>query len=504
MTKKVIKALLLLGVLSSCEKIGNEDYQPFLYERIKKIIKVDGANTTFYLASFMHTDLAFVNADKSAYSLRMRQNVHLIDGGPDIKETGFNINYSSTDGVWDVKTIPATISRNGDDMYFEAILECSYGSRYNIIPYVVIDQLMFEAEASSFYRNLEDMLPNGNNMVTDVEMRVNAHTITAVVETEEQIDGIDFSFAGISHQATKNGIRYTADFDLNELDPGNFSTFYSGISFAAKNKFGEYSGKIDYSVGVYQPGNGRYVVDTSNDGIHENYITIAGVNWAKGNLIYKDGRWMIDGNPFSHSPYLQEENMVQYFSYGSTSATIDAYPNSTTISSMPWCISGDKNYDVATANLGNGWKLPTWDEAYKLDANASQQCTKNGMIYYSPQKLKKRFHSCSPVTITSVPSDGLFLPCGGFYESLRTGKPATLTNEGIGVYMTEGHDYDNISKKYLLNCLYFYLQYHSMNQYYITFIGSQYSSKEGMAYWDGGEFNIDKSKYYVRPVYSPN
>lgn len=95
-----------------------------------------------------------------------------------------------------------------------------------------------------------------------------------------------FSFAG----QAKKGVfdqdgDYSVDFDLYDLLPS--STPYSGVTIVLNVVFGEYKKDLSYSVMVEK------TASFDDDGDKGDCVRIAGIDWAKGNLVCDNGKWTI-------------------------------------------------------------------------------------------------------------------------------------------------------------------------------------------------------------------
>ena len=498
MTKKVIKALLLLAVLTSCEEIENSQYKPYLTDVIEKVAYNNGQGYN-YVASFQDIEMNVVNAEPSDYSLQIRQTIRIDKEGTELTNVGFKINSLTGENM----TLPATIVHNGNEVVAEATLRCNYDNDYSVTPFYCIDQFELCGTESFFHRSIEDMKPHTANMSTDVEMVLNAHTITPVVEVTELVDEVEFTFAGTTRKGIKNGSRFTADFDLIDLKAADGDGIeYSGIKYVAINKFGQASGSISYSVRIKNSDDMITNFIGKDDGVKPNYITIGGANWARGNLIYKNGKWSIDDDPLSHPVTQQNKSFVQYFSFGSTAADPDKYHDFASVDNVPIEFSGDIRYDVAAANLA-GWRIPNQNEALYLSILTSKQNCKTGIVAYPIKDVKKEFYSCTQVTLKAVPSDGLYFPNGGLYgRSTNTG--TNLLYPNLGAYMTD-YKFDLTDLwggiERCCYCMYFYNPNHNnkgMGCWYL------FDSK----YKGYGSYDMENKvhfsslwKYFVRPVH---
>ena len=500
MTRNVLKYFVFLSIVTACEKIENENFQPMPEETRDKVISSNGHGWK-WMASFQNTEMSITDADMSSYGLKLRQTIRLTNDEAIIKEAGFKVLSSQNNGVM---ILPATISHSDNELVSEAVLQCKYGGYYSITPLIAIDDYKFYGEEQTFSRSIEEMKPKLENMVTDVEMASNAHTITAVVETEGMVDDVTFTFAGATQKGVKNGSRFTADFDLNSLESSLSGNVYEGISYTATNMFGQTKAVIAYSVRVVDYQENYYNKKNDSDGVKSNYITIGGVNWAKGNLVCKNGTWGIDDNPLGHEATKQDNELVQFFNFGVTTSEPSRFLDAATAASLPTSIAGDKRYDVAAANM-DGWRLPSYNEAMSLLFMTSQQNCNGGIVLYPIENRDKMFYSSSQVTLTSVPADGLFLPNGGLYSlSNRNGIAWANYCYNLGAYMTDDiFTYTSLGSTYIYNnCLYFYNPNPDNN----SMMGLWYIFDA--AYRGYGAYNMGNKthfsvywKYYVRPVY---
>ena len=475
MIRNILKFAVLLSIFTACEKIEDEKFQPLLGETSDKVIFSNGQGWE-WVASFHNLEMNIADANTSSYSLNLRQTIHLVKDGAIIKEAGFKVLSPQNNGI---TFVPATVSRSGNDLISEAVLQCKYDGYYSITPLIAIDQYEFYGEEQTFSRSIEEMKPKAEKIVADVEMTTNAHTITAVVETDGMVDRVDFTFAGITRPATKNGNRFTADYDLNELAvKDGRQTDYNGIVFTATNMFGQATGNIRYAVRVLNVSE-EISRQCTQDGMYDDYAIIAGTKWAKGNLICKNGVWGFDNDPLDHELTQQDDRFQQYFSYGSTKADKDKYMSYEELDDMPEHIGGDSRYDVAAANIP-GWRLPNAGEAWQLLDASSQQMCNNGMMVLPINNSGKRFESSTPVTLEKVPAGGLFFPMGGY-------------DSGWGVTSTETGAYLVDAKQYHASyCLSFPLSSdYSVASVYFSYGPDRYHETTYNLTW----------KYYVRPVY---
>ena len=503
MTKKVIKALLLLAVLTSCEEIENSQYQPYLTDVIEKVVYNNGQGYN-YVASFQGIEMNVISAELSDYSLQIRQTIRIDKEGTNLTNVGFKITHSSTG---EITTLPASIAHNGNELVAEATLRCNYDNNYSITPFYNIGQFELCGTESFFLRSIEDMKPHTAKMSTDVEMVLNAHTITPVVEVTELVDDVEFTFAGTTRKGVKSGSRFTADFDLIDLKAADGDGIeYSGIKYVATNKFGQANGSIDYSVRMVNSQDWETKLIGKDDGVKANYITIGGANWAKGNLIYNNGKWSIDDDPLGHPVNQQDKSFVQYFSFGSTSADPNKYHDVASVDNVPSEFSGDTRYDVAAANLA-GWRIPNQEEAGNLSIVTSQQNCKTGIVVFPIKDVKKHFYSNTQVTLKAVPSDGLYFPSGGMYSGRTTSEGAVTKRvyPNLGAYMTDyKFDYSDLlgSKYRCCYCMYFY----NPNPNNKALMSCWYifdSTYKGYGSYNMGTKESFSTlwKYFVRPVY---
>ena len=105
------------------------------------------------------------------------------------------------------------------------------------------------------------------------------------------------------------------------------------------------------------------------------------------------------------------EEFGQYFAWGETTTKAEyTADNSTTYGKTMNDISGNAQYDAATANWGGNWRMPTSDELYELIDNCTWKwTTQNGVNVYK---------------VTGPNGNSIFLPAAGY----RYG--ASLDNAG--------------------------------------------------------------------------
>ena len=101
--------------------------------------------------------------------------------------------------------------------------------------------------------------------------------------------------------------------------------------------------------------------------------------------------------------------------------------NSKTLNKQVADISGNQQYDVATAKWGKGWRLPTKEEFEELIAN----CKKYYTIY------EGRF---GIMYTSKINQQCIFFPAAGFMEGSEAHDPKTN-----GHYITSTPDKNNLS-----------------------------------------------------------
>ena len=95
------------------------------------------------------------------------------------------------------------------------------------------------------------------------------------------------------------------------------------------------------------------------------------------------------------------EEFGQYFAWGETTTKAEyTADNSTTYGKTMNDISGNAQYDAATANWGGNWRMPTSDELYELIDNCTWKwTTQNGVNVYK---------------VTGPNGNSIFLPAAGY------------------------------------------------------------------------------------------
>ena len=100
--------------------------------------------------------------------------------------------------------------------------------------------------------------------------------------------------------------------------------------------------------------------------------------WASGNLVVRRyARAYIAHEPTfvpEHRIFSEEALEWDLFSWGDATGRIKYYSpewKALDVSSLPSDISGDARYDVARAQLGGNWRLPTEAEWWRLRENAT-------------------------------------------------------------------------------------------------------------------------------------
>ncbi len=439
---------------------------------------------------FEETNFAIVRADEASYDLQLSSVVTIDDEGMGITGCGFKVSYYDN-GNNKEEFIECPFDKSGKQVTIETTMpDCLYNPNYQVSPYVSSGDFRYYGSTNSFSRSLSNMKPSSNWWTapvgsTSIEMGSSAHVIVPVLECSEMISEVTFTFAGKTKTAKKQGQRFTAEFDLEELSAGNYGG-YNGITFKVTNQFGSASGYIAYAVNVKDVATISYYSDysKSGDGVKSDCVTFGGYDFAKGNLVCKNGKWGIDSDPLGHELTEQSSDFVQYFLFGHTDAQYNDFSNFEAYTI--YAIGGDKRYDVVAANLGNNWRLPAGGEFYALMA-ASYQFCEQGVVFRPTYGQKRRYQSSAQVKLTQVPADGLFMPAGGTYSNYNNKTSPAIVYPNYGLYMT-GYKDSGTTSAY---CFYFGLGTKEMS------VGSKLNSTSNGRY---GYLQAYNDKYFVRPV----
>ena len=129
------------------------------------------------------------------------------------------------------------------------------------------------------------------------------------------------------------------------------------------------------------------------------------------------------------------EDYGHYFAWGETRPKAEyTVENSLTCGKQMSDISGNVNYDAATANWGGDWRMPTKEEMKELCNCAWERTTQNGVNVYR---------------VTGPNGNSIFLPAAG----LRKG--SSLNGAGSGGYYWSSTPHDH-SSDYHAYGLYFH------------------------------------------------
>ena len=133
------------------------------------------------------------------------------------------------------------------------------------------------------------------------------------------------------------------------------------------------------------------------------------------------------------------EEFGQYFAWGETTTKAEyTYENSTTYGKTMNDISGNAQYDAATANWGGNWRMPTSDELYELINNCTWTSGGNG---------------CK---VTGPNGNSIFLPAAGYRGA------SSLYHAGsYGYYWSSSpnDDYDYYAYRLFFNSSCHYMDY---------------------------------------------
>ncbi len=139
------------------------------------------------------------------------------------------------------------------------------------------------------------------------------------------------------------------------------------------------------------------------------------------------------------------EDYGDYFAWGETSPKAEyTYENSITYGEQMSDISGNAQYDAATANWGGSWRMPTKDEMQELLDNCEWEWTQVNGVYGS--KVIGPNGSC------------IFLPAAGGRYGTSLGK------DGYDGYYWSSTPYD--SNDFNAYYLYFNHGHENVNYYY--------------------------------------
>ena len=126
------------------------------------------------------------------------------------------------------------------------------------------------------------------------------------------------------------------------------------------------------------------------------------------------------------------EEFGQYFAWGETTTKAEyTYENSTTYGKTMNDISGNAQYDAATANWGGNWRMPTSDELYELINYCTWTWT-----------TKKGINGCK---VTGPNGNSIFLPAAGY----RDGSSLNGTGSGGLYWSSTPSDYGDYDAYYL-------------------------------------------------------
>lgn len=96
---------------------------------------------------------------------------------------------------------------------------------------------------------------------------------------------------------------------------------------------------------------------------NKDYIEVAGIKWAKGNLLYDNGQWKIAEKQWK---FFTSNKQAGLFNFGVITTTqISCYTGENDI-------SGNPDYDIARCRLGKPWRIPSQQEMNFLTSRASR------------------------------------------------------------------------------------------------------------------------------------
>ena len=181
------------------------------------------------------------------------------------------------------------------------------------------------------------------------------------------------------------------------------------------------------------------------EGSKVGYVEVAGIKWAKGNLLYDKGEWKIADKQWRF--YTSGNDQIGLFNYGMVTTTRDSWYKGDI------AICGNSEYDIARCRLGGLWRLPSSNEMDLLLGRASRSygyCIGddgeriNGWYFYNNDGNQKIDWLAGEITDEKL-ENGLFLP----FSKIRLGSSG-VAEADQGVYWTGSPYGDNPVYAYYL------------------------------------------------------
>ena len=224
-------------------------------------------------------------------------------------------------------------------------------------------------------------------------------SVGEVTETTAKVVGQVAADGGA--EVTERGVYYSADGTPTILDyrvkdaEGGLGTFTSNLSDLEPNvtyyvrAYANNSAGISYGecLSFKTSGGGNSGGDDDGEISGHGYVDLglpSGVKWATCNV-------------GADSP----EDYGDYFAWGETSPKVEyTYENSLTYGEQMSDISGNAQYDAATANWGGSWKMPTREQMVELVDHCEWEWT--------------QFNGVDGSKVTGPNGNSIFLPAAGY------------------------------------------------------------------------------------------
>lgn len=346
-----------------------------------------------------------LNVTTSSYDAQITANIIVNTEGEGINGAGFIVKTSS--GTEHIETIPINFTQDGNGLKISHTLsKLRYDEKYDIQLYVENEHVQFVMKGTSLSRSLRDFIPQISNcnisMTKDYEIHIhldgrNTYNTATATFGNIQVDG------RVNGEGLEKDIECDFIIPLSSLSLG---THKDGIQLTITNNLGSITESIPYQISI-----SNATQDNTSDGEKSDCVTFAGIDWAKGNLVYDKGKWLISDHPLSPSLQPANNSYSEYFTWysieNSSSFNLKIYSTERFGYDYYGNIQGDPQHDIVAAHL-SGWQMPSTEDFKKLEScQKSFQMCSNGVLYY-PVMNGREYYSATPVNLEERPTGGLY------------------------------------------------------------------------------------------------
>lgn len=373
-----------------------------------------------------------LNASASGYDAKVTANIIVKEEGEGINSVGFIV---TTDGDTEhIETIPANFSPNNGCIEISHIFNgLKFNKNYDVQPYIESNHVQYVMSGVQLKRTSQGLQPNitsrSVSMTKDYKIRLRLQGVNTYTTAIAEFGGVR-----VQGQVSGGGLEKHTECEflipLSDLPVGT----HDGIRLTISNDFGSVMETIPYVIRVSTAT--KY---NASDGEKGDCITLAGVDWAKGNLVYDNGRWLISDHPLTPSSNPASSSCSEYFTWysveNSSSFNVrlgsDVFGGSLT--NYYGDVQGDVQHDIVAAHL-SGWQMPSKSDfeaiVYSSTYDNSVQWCSGGVLFF-PVMSGRRYYSGTPINLEERPNGGLYFSAALQYDGNVVKRGQYMMSEGI-------------------------------------------------------------------------